>query len=1053
MKNFFTTAVIAFATLLTSDFSVDAQESIGVRLPSGFRIEQAAGPDLADDIYSMTVSDRGEVFVSSRGYLKRLNDEDGDGIFDSATLFSPLPKNGAQGILVEKDLILCTGDAGILSFEDANHDGIADGVPVCLLKTQTGVEHGAHALRIGPDGMLYFLAGNATPIDNEFYSDPDSPIKEPQAGFLMRMNLDGSKKQIVADGFRNAYDFDFNDAGEIFVYDSDGERDISLPWYRPTRVFQIRPGDSAGWLSVGWKRPSEYFDMPRTIAALGRGSPTGVETFRRKWNRKPAIANKISFPKRYDQAVLVGDWTFGRVIALVPKNDGYERVDFAIAEDQFGFAVTDLAFTPDGSLLVSVGGRGTRGAIYRITSTESSEEVDAGVADEARSKARAIWANELSNGDLLTALNSDSSMVREAALSQWVAHPDLAKDPTLGRRVVRELVSFLESPDLATVGLAFRVAQSIPADVVEIALVEEWSDEVKLLLHLAIANDEANSRSVLMSALEMLPRTQRANVVIRAAQLAMGGCTRKASDEIFAGYEPRIALNLSPEQIQSANRAIAETLANRLAELGSLEIRSVEERRSVEWQIQETGRVAAMLGPQLFNDSQTDPLALTLHQILLKQSVVDGGASTSIENTIHWLVVAARATDPRHRSDELKNAIVDALFAIQLKRQMNQQTIDRNFYPRLTSLVKRLIADDRAMQQAIAKQFDGSEASLFCYEAMPGTVRKMLNGSIANFLTANQDQATFRQVQILANSDNANERKWVRMFQDRPEFQVPVLQGVSQDPLPEDYLFLRKSLESREAEVLKFAAIGMRRLVESDSLSDDVELDLVARAILGAKQLGWDRAEISARDQLVLLARSATKREFGYSLKGFEQSDAERSLQVDALERWIEHGKKTYGQRFVEMTQPKKDPAVAELMKRLKFDLGDPHRGREIYQKAKCSQCHDAGNRLGPRLDGISKRFSREDLIRSIVDPSENIPDRYQAVAIATHDGNVITGTIVYDSVAGVVIQTADGMTASIREEDIEQRQRSSQSLMPAGLMENASDQDWSDLIRFLESK
>ena len=44
----------------------------------------------------------------------------------------------------------------------------------------------------------------------------------------MRFKPDLSGGEIVCDGFLNAYDFDFDANGELFAYDSDGERESSL---------------------------------------------------------------------------------------------------------------------------------------------------------------------------------------------------------------------------------------------------------------------------------------------------------------------------------------------------------------------------------------------------------------------------------------------------------------------------------------------------------------------------------------------------------------------------------------------------------------------------------------------------------------------------------------------------------------------------------------------------------------------------------------------------------------------------------------------------------
>ncbi|GAG21821.1 unnamed protein product, partial [marine sediment metagenome] len=187
-------------------------------------------------------------------------------------------------------------------------------------------------------------------IDKRFVTVADSPVKTPQAGTLLRLSPDFSKREVMADGFRNAYDFDFHPFGDLFTYDSDGERDVSLPWYRSTRVFQVLPGAHAGWLSRHWKRPAGFLDMPPVMASFGRGSPTGVECYRH-----------THFPEKYRGALFVLDWTYGRVMTLPLTENGSvwqsESEEFISTVGQFGFAPTDAAVAPDGSLYVSVGGR------------------------------------------------------------------------------------------------------------------------------------------------------------------------------------------------------------------------------------------------------------------------------------------------------------------------------------------------------------------------------------------------------------------------------------------------------------------------------------------------------------------------------------------------------------------------------------------------------------------------------------------------------------------------------------------------------------------------
>src|SRR5205807_4258063 len=91
-------------------------------------------------------------------------------------------------------------------------------------------------------------------FSSKYVTAENSPIREPEAGCLLRLARDGKKCEIIAEGFRNPYDFDFNAAGDMFTYDSDVEKDYMLPWYSPTRLFHIAYGGHHGWRLNGWMR-------------------------------------------------------------------------------------------------------------------------------------------------------------------------------------------------------------------------------------------------------------------------------------------------------------------------------------------------------------------------------------------------------------------------------------------------------------------------------------------------------------------------------------------------------------------------------------------------------------------------------------------------------------------------------------------------------------------------------------------------------------------------------------------------------------------------------
>ena len=177
--------VVLGIVLLIAPIAMAADDEIGVRVPEGFQVTRYADDALAHDIYSMTVDSLGRVVVSGPGYIKILIDTDGDGKADTAKQFADGPASGAQGMcFVGRDL-LCVGDEGLIRYRDANGDDRADGPPETFLKIPTGGEHNAHAIRRGPDGWWYLIAGNSAEVDEKFANLPTSPVKHPYAGTII----------------------------------------------------------------------------------------------------------------------------------------------------------------------------------------------------------------------------------------------------------------------------------------------------------------------------------------------------------------------------------------------------------------------------------------------------------------------------------------------------------------------------------------------------------------------------------------------------------------------------------------------------------------------------------------------------------------------------------------------------------------------------------------------------------------------------------------------------------------------------------------------------
>lgn len=344
--------------------ALPAEEAPPFTVPDGFSVQLVADDSMVHDCFCMTLDGRGRPVVSGPGYIRTLVDDNEDGKYDRSFLWSNQVKQGAQGLWSEGRTLYYVSDGGLWKSEDANGDLIGDPNPKKVLEVATGGEHFAHAIRRGPDGYWYLIAGNFAKGIAKLQNDPNSPVPRSRSGTLWRISPDFSKRAVWAHGMRNCYDFDFLPDGQAVTFDSDCEREASLPWYRPTRVMVLGPGSDAGWCGQSWKDEDHRITMPLVLAQLGRGSPTGVAVYQHR-----------TFPKKYHDAVFVLDWTFGRVIALHPAGNLEEaqRIPNRVPAEVFmqssgttGFAPTDICVAPDGSLLICVGGRGTTGGIYRV---------------------------------------------------------------------------------------------------------------------------------------------------------------------------------------------------------------------------------------------------------------------------------------------------------------------------------------------------------------------------------------------------------------------------------------------------------------------------------------------------------------------------------------------------------------------------------------------------------------------------------------------------------------------------------------------------------------
>lgn len=132
--------------------------------------------------------------------------------------------------------------------------------------------------------------------------------------------------------------------------------------------------------------------------------------------------------------------------------------------------------------------------------------------------------------------------------------------------------------------------------------------------------------------------------------------------------------------------------------------------------------------------------------------------------------------------------------------------------------------------------------------------------------------------------------------------------------------------------------------------------------------------------------------------------------------------------------------------------------GREIFSVALCSRCHrlgGAGGTIGPDLAGASARYSRRDLLDSVINPSRVIDEKYRDTRILTTEGNVVVGQLAGGDKEQLYFATnplEPAQITRIRRDSIEIRQASFVSSMPMGLLNTLTEEEILDLMAWVES-
>lgn len=1006
-------------------------------LPAGFTIEQVAASPLVDRPITAAFDEQGRLYVADSSgsndkvdkqlaekphRVVRLEDRDGDGVFDHSTVFADrlmLP----EGTMWHDGSLYVAAPPSIWKLTDTNDDGVADErVEWFNGKTLTGCANDLHGPYLGRDGWIYWCKGA---FAEQTYPRPGKPPLVTRASHIFRARPDGSAiESVMTGGMDNPVDVVFTPSGERILsctflqHPAGGNRD--------GLIHALYGGVYGKVHDVIESHPRTGPDVLPPLAHQGPAAPCGLAWY-----------DSLQFGPGYDNSLFTALFNLQKVThhRLIADGASFktEDADFVVSDNR-DFHPTDVLEDADGSLLVvDTGGwyklccptsqlvkPDVLGAIYRVRRKDMPK-----VEDPRGLKID--WKN--AGPEKLVSLLADSRhAVRERAMAQLARLGQPAVAPLRSAiatsdtpQVRREAVWTLARIDHADARAAVRTALGDADDTVRQAALQTvslWQDgAAKEQVEKLLASDspatqraaaealgrigDATSVPPLLRAIERLAASQRDDWALEHS-LTFALIEIDAAEETAKGLASK-----TPLVRKAAMVALDQTKSSLLPpQAVAAELLGADNplRPTAQWIVRRHADWGDVLAPLLARQLANDKLAAD-ERSALEQQLAELASATKIET-----LLAERAAADNASADER----LSALRAMELARlrQVPQGWVEairhslESDNPLVVEQASRLVAQLPLTPQQVAV-LQPSLKKLADDAAQPMPVRLSYFVKVSGLSV---DEATFKELfETLVNSPDAAERS-------------TLLQAFRLAKLERSQLDQLLGAIEREDTLLTPA-------------DGEVVLQIAAR---------YPSAEL-ATQLLGSLAKSPL-------FRGMAGETVARSLKPfgdDVVKRADELQKQA---RLDNSERAKElDERLASL------PAGDIRRGQLVFNSAKanCASCHSIGylgGKLGPDLTRIGSIRNQRDLAEAILFPSASFVRSYEPYMVLTTRGESISGLLRKNAADEVVLAKDAKTEVRIPREEIEELLPGRVSIMPDGIVRQLTDQEFADLLAFLRA-
>ena len=1002
-------------------------------LPDGFTIELAATVPITERPIVADFDDQGRLYVSEASgtndpvqrqladkphRILRLEDSDGDGVFDQRTVFAE-GMMFPEGAMWHRGSFYVGAPPAIWKLTDRDGDGVADErIEWMNAQTLTGCANDLHGPYAGPDGWIYWCKGAFAEQHHLLANGRDLVTR---AAHMFRARPDGTGiEPVMTGGMDNPVEVAFGAGGERFFtttfvhHPRQGERDAVVH-----AVYGGVYGKDHDVLR-GHPRTGEL--MP-VMAELGPAAPSGLTRFASaRWGAE------------YQDNLFATLFNMRKVVRLqlTPEKATFTAAvsDFVVS-DQRDFHPTDVLADADGSLLiVDTGGwyklccptsqlykPDVLGAIYRVRRSGLPP-----VADPRGLQLE--W--QLSAKELAARLSDPREAVRQRA---------------------SEALALRADPDAAVAELTWPQQR--------MAATAARREAVWTLSRIGTPAALAANRQYLR---------QDPDLTVR------GAAWHVASVHRDAGVLPELSAILLDAQADAQLRRVAAETAGRLGNRSVVPdllqaIVGVQDRvfeHSLIYALIEIGDDSALRAPQLLTQAPAEVSRAAL--IALDQ--FPGDRRLQLHELLPLLdsadaIVAQAAAGIAEQHPEWAGELLPWL----AKRLRGTTTADTAFVARLARFARDNDQVAELLAQEILESASSSAVRLAALQAMEQSGRAGISSRWAAAIGSQLEstdpdlvQQAVRTARRLASIRDVRVPELaVRLTQIAGDervaraVRVQAVEAVIDQlhPLPDNlHEFLLANVNRDQPPAVRGSAAAA---IARADLSDSQRIRLTA--CMGE----MNAPELSA----VLEAfRQQKNADVGQALaRHLTESPLLASVGFARIRDCCGSFPETIRQQLQQLfSQIDATPHEDRLhLEQILNDLpgGDIRRGQEVFNsnKAACITCHAIGyngGKLGPDLTRVGQIRSREDLLESIVFPSSSFVRSYEPTVVVTEDGRTFNGLLTRQDDQALVLTSQPDKEERIDRADVAEVQPSKVSIMPAGMDRVLSRQELADLLEFL---